>query len=238
MSVTGGHVGAFQAPRFFARRFLGALSNNPQLQGEILAAIDEALKRYDTGPFENRFAVGGIIEQILGSAARALGLQINNAGARLQKYDLELSPGQGLSVKAKFGLYSRSTKVRLTNSQGATGVWDTGTLFVLTGVGIGYADVGLAPGATVLSGDQHSLDIAVLPLLHLWGFQPRMQKGQPPPWLSGMTMPTHAPGYFLQMPIPDRPAVPAPRLVSDPLALDILQSGHSPQLLTNFKWSV
>jgi hypothetical protein len=208
------------------------------MQAEVLVAIEETLKRYDTGPYENRFGVGGIVEQVLGSAARALGFQVNNAGARLQRYDLELTPGEGLSVKAQFGLYSRSTKVRLTNSQGAIGVWDTGTIFVLTDVGIGYADAGLAPGATVLSGDGHSLDVAVLPLLRLWGVQPRTQRGKPPAWLSALNMPNHQPGYFLQMPIPDRPAVPSPRLISDPLALDILQSGLSPQLLGNFKWSV
>lgn len=232
------YSGFFQTERTFARSFFSALSRDIALQSEIVAAVEETLRRYDTGPWENRFGVGGIIEQVIGSAARALGFAVENAGAHLQKYDLELAPGLGLSVKSVFGLYSRSSKVRLTNSQGADGVWDTGTFFVLTDVGIGYADSALVPEATVRAGDGKSLDVAVLPLLHLWGITPRKQRGRPPEWLHQLPIPNQVPGYFISLPIPDRPAVASPRLVSDPLALDILQSGRSPRLVADFRWSV
>jgi len=228
----------FNEEREFARGFFSALERHPDIQSEILAAVDETLRRYDTGPWENRFGVGGVIEQVLGSAARALGFQVSNVGAHLQKYDLELPTGTGLSVKAQFGKYSRSSRVRLTNSQGAAGSWDTGTLFVLTDVGIGYADADLAPGATLHAGDGKSLDVAIIPLLHLWGITPRSQNGKPPTWLSQLELPHPAPGYFIQLPIPDRAQVTAPRLMSDPIALDILQSGRSPRLLSDFQWSV
>jgi len=231
-------VSVFQEERDFAREFLSRLKNEPELQNEITAAIDETLRRYDTGPWENRFGVGGVIEQVLGSAARALGFDISNVGAHLQKYDLELATGAGLSVKAQFGKYSRSSRVRLTNSQGATGAWDTGTLFVFTDVGIGYADADLAPSATLHAGDGKSLDVAVVPLLHLWGITPRSQSGRPPEWLSQLSLPDPVPGYFIKLPIPDRALVAAPRLMSDPIALDILQSGRSPRLLNDFRWSV
>jgi hypothetical protein len=231
-------LGDLEEARVFARGFVEGLKGEGNLQGEVLSAMGDCLKRYDTGPFENRFGVGGVMEQILGSAARALGFTVNNAGAHLQKYDLELRPGYGVSVKASFGAYSRSSRVRLTNSQGAIGEWDTGTLFILTGVGIGYADRELVGGATLTAGDGKSLDIAVLPLLHFWGLVPRAQKGNPPTWLSSMTMPTHQPGYFVPLDIPDRSSVRSPRLISDPIALDILQSGHSPTLLREFRWSV
>lgn len=228
----------FNEEREFAKRFFCALNGALDLQQEILAAIDETLRRYDTGPWENRFGVGGVIEQVLGSAARSLGFDVLNVGAHLQKFDLELPNGLGLSVKAQFGQYSRSSKVRLTNSQGATGSWDTGTLFVLTGVGIGYADAGLVPDATLHAGDGKSLDVAVIPLLHLWGVTPRRQNGRPPEWLTQLRMPDPEPGYFIGLPIPDRAQVTAPRLMSDPIALDILQSGRSPRLLSDFRWSV
>jgi len=223
--------------REFAKDFFSSLSLETDLQHEIVAAIDETLRRYDTGPWENRFGVGGVIEQILGSTARELGFKVSNVGAHLQKCDLELESGTGLSVKAQFGQYSRSSRIRLTNSQGATGNWDTGTLFVLTGVGIGYADSGLVPAATVTAGDGKSLDLAVIPLLHLWGIRPREQRGKEPEWLAELSMPDPAPGYFLELPIPDRATVTAPRLMSDPIALDILQSGKSPRLLKAFQWS-
>lgn len=228
----------FEVERDFAKAFFSSLSLERDLQKEIVAAIDETLRRYDTGPWENRFGVGGVIEQILGSSARAMGFEVQNVGAHLQKFDLELSNGTGLSVKAQFGGYSRSSRVRLTNSQGAAGSWDTGTFFVLTGLGIGYADRDLASDATLHAGDGKSLDVAVVPLLHLWGITPRSQKGPPPAWLQELTMPKHVPGYFIQLPIPDRAAVTAPRLMSDPIALDILQSGRSPRLLSDFRWSV
>ncbi len=235
---SGSTSSTYTQSREFARAFIAGLAANDSLREEVLAAMQECLRRYDTGPFENRFGVGGVMEQILGSAARALGLDAKNAGALLQKYDLELRPGYGLSVKAKFGLYSRADRIRLTNSQGAVGVWDTGTLFILTGVGIGYADIGLVPKGTRAAGDEKSLDVAIYPLLHLWGIMPRKQKGNSPKWFADLEMPEAQAGYFLPLDVPDRSEVRSPRLISDPIAQDILSSGHSRTLLENFMWSI
>ena len=228
----------FGGAREFARAFLGALGKDETIQREIVAAIEETLARYDTGPWENRFVVGGVVEQVVGSAARALGLPVNNAGARRQRYDLEIRPGYGVSVKAQFGPYSRSSRIRLTNSQGGAGEWATGTLFVHTGLGIGYADRGLAPEATLVSGDGKSLDVALIPLLHLWGVEPRLQKGPPPKWLAALGTPDPQPGYFVSLPIPDRPAQAAPRLFSDPTSLDIFSGARTPRLREHFQWSI
>jgi len=220
----------FDLERTFATGFFGALSRDSDLRGEIVAAMTECLSRYDTGPWENRFIVGGVFEQILGSAARELGLHVQNAGARLQGYDLELADDRGISVKFASGRVQRSARFRLTNSQGAAGAWRRGTLFVQTGLGIGYADPDLAPGITTTSGDGKSLDIYLLPLLGLWGVEA-------PPARPATSLPPQAqvtfapdPRYFLHLPIPERPKIRAPRLASDPIARDVLSSGKTERL--------
>ena len=179
----------YEKARGFAAQFLTALNNDSAMQDELLAAITECFHRYDTGAYENRFIVGAVVEQLLGATARALGFEVENAGAHRQAYDLEIGPNYGLSVKYSSST-GRSARVRITNSQGAVGVWTTGTIFVLAGVGIGYADAGLVPGATVHAGDMKSLDVAVQPLLQLWQRPLAVTKGPAPTWLSGSTQPT------------------------------------------------
>lgn len=221
----------------FAYDFFAALGSDPTIQAELTAAIDECFRRYDTGPFENRFIVGSVVEQILGATARALGFQVENAGAHRQAYDLELAPGYGLSVKYTSD-DGRAAKVRLTNSQGAVGVWNTGTIFVMAGVGIGYADAGMAPGITIAGGDGRSLDISLERVKALWNIPATQARGPAPEWLASMPIPTAVPGYFLPVSVPARAVVRAPRLAGDPIAMDILQSGRSQTLLHHFKWSV
>jgi hypothetical protein len=162
---------------------------------------------------------------------------VDNAGAHRQAYDLEISPNYGLSVKYSSSI-GRSARIRLTNSQGAVGVWATGTIFVLAGVGIGYADAGLVPGATVHAGDLKSLDVAVQPLLQLWDRPLAVTMGPAPAWLSSIPTPAPRPDLFVPIPVPARAKVRSPRLAGDPIALDILQSGRSQTLLKHFKWSI
>lgn len=227
----------YEKAREFAGEFLTALNDNDDIQAELLAAVSECFHRYDTGAYENRFIVGAVVEQLLGATARALGFKVENAGARRQAYDLEISVNYGLSVKYSSSV-GRSARVRLTNSQGAVGVWTTGTIFVLAGVGIGYADAGLVPGATMHGGDSKSLDVAVQPLLQLWERPLPVSRGAPPTWLEAIPVPTPRPDLFVPIPVPKRAALRSPRLAGDPIALDILQSGQSQTLLANFKWSI
>ncbi|WP_127125128.1 hypothetical protein [Georgenia sp. SYP-B2076] len=232
--VPPGHL---QPARTFAREFFAALKSNSSIQAELTAAIQECFRRYDTGPFENRFIVGAVVEQILGATARSLGFDVENSGARRQAYDLELSPGYGISIKYTSSV-GRSARVRLTNSQGAVGEWNTGTIFVLAGIGIGYADVYLTPGATIPAGDEKSLDVALRPLLHFWGVEPIKSKAPEPEWLAVVPNTEPRMGYFLPIAVPARATVRSPRLAGDPIALDILQSGRSQTLLAHFKWSI
>ena len=228
----------FELERTFAIEFFGALSRDAPLREEIVTAMKECVSRYDTGPYENRFIVGGVIEQILGSAARDLGFPVENAGARLQGYDLQLADDRGISVKFVSDRVRRSSQFRLTNSQGAAGIWRRGTFFVQTGLGIGYADPDLAPGITTKSGDGKSLDVYLLPLLTLWGVEA-------PSGRSGGTLPPEAsvtfepdPRYFLQVPVPERPDVRATRLASDPIARDVLSSGKTERLRRAYRESI
>lgn len=227
----------YQRARTFAHAFFAALAGNVAIQQEMTAAIDECFRRYDTGPFENRFIVGAVVEQIVGATARALGFPVENAGARRQAYDIELAPNYGLSVKytSEFG---RAARVRLTNSQGAVGIWETGTIFVVAGGGIGYADAGLAPGVTIPAGDGHSLDVSLERVKAVWGLPPTAARGNPPAWLAQMPVPPHTAGFFLPIAVPARAVVRAPRLAGDPIAYDILQSGRSQTLFRNFKNSI
>jgi hypothetical protein len=223
--------------REFARDFLGRLSATAPIQEEFVSAIEECFHRYDTGPYENRFVVGSVVEQLLGAAARALGCECENAGAHRQGYDLELRPGLGLSVKYS-SASGRTATVRLTNSQGAVGQWTHGTFFVLPEVGIGYADSDLVPGCTITAGDGKSIDIPIRPLLQLWAVE-RPEPDRPlPDWLAAIPKPEPRPDFFVPMNLPGRSAVKSPRLAGDPIALDILQSGRTPSLLSNFRWSV
>jgi hypothetical protein len=111
-------------------------------------------------------------------------------------------------------------------------------MFVVAGVGIGYADAGLAPGITAAAGDAHSLDLSLERLRSLWGLPATAARGNPPAWLAAMPVPAPTPGYFLPVAVPARAGLRAPRLAGDPIALDILQSGRSQTLLQNFRWSI
>ena len=108
----------FDVKRNFFSNYRIQLSENTELKSEITRSIAAVLQRYDTKVWENRFIVGGVVEQIIGSSARSLGFNIRNAGKNNQGYDLELSDdnGVGFSIKAIFA--SINGKHNLINKRG------------------------------------------------------------------------------------------------------------------------
>lgn len=159
----------FSRERVFFKALKNGLDSSPDLVAEVEGAFNEIHARYDTRVWENRFVAGGITEQIIGSAARALGLPVLNAGKNNQGYDLELSSGAGISIKAVFA--STRGSIRLINSLGS-GVrqWTDATIFPVAGVGIGYSDCELTPGLTTPTGD--ALVISGRGLQEFWAEHP------------------------------------------------------------------
>ena len=160
---------AFEYERHFFQELRQGLQKNPGLVLEIEGALTAVHDRYDTTIWANRFVAGGVTEQIIGSAARSLGIEVNNAGKLNQGYDLELPSGEGMSIKAVFA--SKGGQVRLINNMGpGTRQWQDAAIFPMTGVGIGYLDPDLTPGITKSSGD--ALVIPSRELKRFWADNP------------------------------------------------------------------
>jgi hypothetical protein len=194
----------FDAEREFFVAFRSGLSARPEVLGELLGALDAALRRYNTTVWENRFIVGGVTEQIVGSAARAVGLSVANAGKRNQGYDLELStePAVGISVKGVFA--SVNGYHNLINTRGAAdnveliARWQTATIFIMAGAGIGYVDPELGSGFLKCTSD--ALQISGRDLRDFW-------------------MPNSA--WILEADVPKKPTGEAQRVASDAVSFDI-----------------
>jgi hypothetical protein len=212
----------FAAERQFFLDFAERLTAAPELQAEVVGAIADILARYNTTIPENRFIVGGVIEQILGSAPRAAGLSVTNVAKTQHGHDLVLGPGAGLSVKAH--LAPSGGSVTLINTRGASedAVWKTATLFVVREVGIGYADPVLLPGKAVRTSD--SINLSLSALLALW---------KPVPELFA-DIPNSPQQWLVSMPIPTKPEVTTRRVVSDREAHDIFMGGY-PSLLKHWQ---
>jgi hypothetical protein len=108
------------------------------LKQEIEYALDQLLERFATSVRENRFVVGGALEVILTAALRAAGIDAEDVGISEERIDIRI-PSGGFSVK---GHFSGAGSIRLINVLGDStqAEWSEGTLFVLHGIGIGYAD--------------------------------------------------------------------------------------------------
>lgn len=212
----------FAAERQFFLDFGARLTAAPELQAEVIGAIADILARYNTTIPENRFIVGGVIEQIVGSAARAAGLQVKNVAKTQHGHDLVLGPGAGLSVKAH--LAPTGGSVTLINTRGVSedAVWRTATLFVVRTVGIGYADPSLLPVKAVRTSDSINLPLAAL--LALWNPVPKLF----------VDLPDSPQQWLVPMPIPTKPEVTTRRVVSDREAHDIFMGGY-PRLLQNWQ---
>lgn len=112
----------------------------PLVLTEMEKAIDEVFWTYDTSIRENRFIVGGVVEFIVGAALRACGVSVRHKGLIETDIDLLLDNSDvGYSLKAIFK--GSGTHLVNTLGEGATvDRWQTGTIFVVTGVGLVYAD--------------------------------------------------------------------------------------------------
>jgi hypothetical protein len=134
----------FSAERAAFRQFKQAVEKDGILRSDVETALKELLGRFATTIYENRFVVGGALEVIMVAALRAAGIDATDVGAQEERLDIRI-PNGGFSVK---GHFSGSGNIRLINVQGASErtSWSEATLFVLHGVGIGYADPELLSG--------------------------------------------------------------------------------------------
>ena len=161
----------FEKEREVFTKFHSALDSNPVFLDEFLGACSAVNQRYNTAIFENRFIVGGVVEQLLGAAMRGVGIEIDNVAKTSRGVDL-YSPtlNVGLSVKAQF---KRGPEFRLVNTMGgsgATAVWDHATIFIVVGIGIGYADPELASSGLIARSDV--LVLKTDALKELWAANP------------------------------------------------------------------
>ena len=147
--------------------FKSGLQDNLVVLEEFLAACRAVNLRFDTSIYENRFIVGGVVEQLLGASMRAVGCDIDNVAKTSRGVDLASSTlDAGFSVKAQF---KKGAEIRLVNTMGRSGasaVWAHATIFVIVGIGIGYADPGLILNGLVPRNDVLTLKSSSL--AELW----------------------------------------------------------------------
>jgi hypothetical protein len=181
---------------------------DPALLSDVVAAIRTTLDRYNTTVWENRFIVGGVVEQIIGASARALGLAVDNAGKMNQGYDLRISPFPEIGISIKGVFASVNGKHNLVNVRGdgnrvdLSERWTRATIFVMSGVGIGYVDPKFGQDLVSASGD--AVQISGSGLRAWWA----STQGE----------------WIIAARIPAKPAAgPTIRVASDPVSLDVLQ---------------
>lgn len=161
---------AFSVERQIFSEFKAGLEKKPVVLAEFLAACRTVNVRFDTAIYENRFIVGGVVEQLLGASMRAVGCDVDNVAKTRRGVDLS-SPtlDVGFSVKAQF---KRGPDIRLVNTMGGSGAsaeWTHATIFVIVGVGIGYADPGLVTSGLVPRSDVLTLKTSAL--AEMWATQ-------------------------------------------------------------------
>jgi hypothetical protein len=143
--------------------FKAGIEKKPVILDEFMAACRVVNVRFDTAIYENRFIVGGVVEQLLGASMRAVGCDIDNVAKTSRGVDLSSSTlDVGFSVKAQF---KRGPEIRLVNTMGGSGAtaeWTHATIFVIVGVGIGYADPGLVTSGLVPRSDVLTLKTSAL----------------------------------------------------------------------------
>ena len=196
----------FGVQRNFFSNYRIQLSENTELKSEITQSIAAVLQRYDTKVWENRFIVGGVVEQIIGSSARSLGFNIRNAGKNNQGYDLELSDDDGAGVSIKPVFASINGKHNLINKRGGISNekdidrWKSATMFVLSGVGIGYVDPVFCSNLVTSSGD--AIQISGKGVQNFWKSNPE---------------------WFIEIEIPKKIASSNSRVASDAVSFDLFQ---------------
>ena len=198
----------FEQQRRFFGDYRDLLGGSHSLRREVIDAIAAVLRLYNTAVWENRFIVGGVVEQIIGSSARALGFDVRNAGKSNQGYDLQLSgdPVVGISVKGAFAkkqggtinlINLRKKDGQLTQAEAAKR-WSSATIFVIAGVGIGYADHEQIPDLVISTAD--AIQIKGEDLASWWRSNPE--------WL-------------IDADVPVKPKGPTVRVASDAVSLDV-----------------
>lgn len=106
---------------------------------EYITALGILLNNYNTTIYENRFLVGGALEVFTILLLQEAGIPAQPYGDETADGDIILPRRKLLSVKGSFT--QRTHSIRLINTMGDTmPVWNTATLFVLSGVGIVYGD--------------------------------------------------------------------------------------------------
>lgn len=142
----------YEPERAIFQRFKTLLESNQTLLREVESAIEALLSEFNTTIHENRFVVGGVLERIVGTAMRAVGIDARNVGKYNPRIDISVPGAEGFSVK---GGFTGTGDIRLINvlGKGVGGGWREASILVLTRIGIAYTDPELLPDATVSSGD-------------------------------------------------------------------------------------
>ena len=152
-----GYTGVnYQQARATFARFKVGLETQQDVLDELLAAVALLVADYNTTYRENRFIVGGAVEEMVAAAMRCVGLEeVRSVGIANIGPDVFVGD-QGFSLKTSFT--GRREAIGLINKQGdSSPQWVDPTIFVLGGTGIGYADPVLLPNVTREGGDQVSL---------------------------------------------------------------------------------
>jgi hypothetical protein len=192
---------AFVLERQIFSEFKAGLEKRPVILNEFLAACRAVNVRFDTAIYENRFIVGGVVEQLLGASMRAVGCDVDNVAKTSRGVDLSLPTlDVGFSVKAQF---KKGPEIRLVNTMGGSGAsaeWTHATIFVIVGVGIGYADPDLVTSGLVPRSDVLTLKTSAL--AEMWATQT---------------------GFLIQCDVPAKPVKSShTRVASDVVAQDIM----------------
>ncbi len=125
----------YHAERRVFSRLKSDCSDDSKQEYEL--AIATLVERYNTTIYENRFIVGGAVEVFTYALLRSVGIDCTLYGDQAKSGDILLPNDKKLSVKGTFT--GGVSDVRLLNKQGAgIRIWDTATLFVVSGIGIVY----------------------------------------------------------------------------------------------------
>lgn len=154
-------IANYRQAREIFLRFKNQLEIQDDLRQELLDAVGLLVDEYNTTYRENRFIVGGAVEEMIAAAMRCVGFEdVRSVGVENVGSDIFVGE-QGFSLKTSFT--GRNEAIGMINKQGnSRPVWTDPTIFVLAGQGIGYADPVLLPNATRDGNDQVSLPRAPL----------------------------------------------------------------------------
>ena len=202
------------------RLFKRGLERDGEVLTETLAALTVLHETYNSSLAGNRFPVGEAMEYIIAAAMRCVGLvDVRTVGNNRGRIDISVG-GQSFSLKSSST--GNQDAIGLINVRGRRPVeWNTATIFILAGRGIGYADPGLVPNAA--NDDVDQLQLQRAPLENLFQNNPE--------WLLECAIPAKQP----------KPAAGSRvRTVSEELANQIVHSNDGnrprfPRLRDNFR---